>query len=143
MQYRRFGKTEMNVSVFTLGLMRYMNPDPEVSCEAVRRAVALGINHLETARGYGDSEKLLGQALKSIDRSKVYITTKVVPAATYDAFMKDFETSMTAIGIDVIDNLDVHGINNPQKFGWAVDERGTWRAVRKLLDAGTVRHVGF
>jgi len=143
MRYRRFGKTEMRVSVLSLGLMRYMSPDPEVSGAVVRRAVALGINHLETARGYGDSEQLLGLALKTIDRSKVYITTKVVPAATYDEFMNNFETSMTALGIDVLDNLDVHGINNPQKLAWATDEKSTWRAVRKLMDSGAVRHVGF
>ena len=143
MRYRRFGKTGMEVSVFSLGLMRYMSPDPEVSCAVVRRAVELGINHLETARGYGDSEALLRRALQSIDRAKVLVTTKVQPVASYDAFMKDFDASMSALGIDVLDNLDVHGINNPEQFAWAVDERGTWRAVRKLLDSGAVRHVGF
>ena len=143
MQYRLFGKTDMRLSVLSLGLMRYMNPDPEISAEVVRRAVTLGINHLETARGYGDSEKLLGYALKSIDRGKVYLTTKVSPAATYDAFMKNFDASMAAIGVDVLDNLDLHGINNPQKLAWATDEKGTWRAVRKLMDAGVVKHIGF
>jgi len=50
---------------------------------------------------------------------------------------------MKNLGIDVLDNLDIHGINNEQKFAWAVDEKQTWRAVRKLLDSGAVRHVGF
>lgn len=143
MQYRRFGKTEMNLSVFTLGLMRYMSEDPESSIRVVRRAVELGINHLETARNYGNSEDLLGQALKCIDRGKVYITTKVRPCKTYDEFMAEFETSMSKIGIDVLDNLDLHGINNAETFGWAVDENGTWKAVRRLMDAGTIRHIGF
>lgn len=143
MQYRRFGKTEMNLSVFTLGLMRYMSKDPEQSAEVVRRAVKLGINHLETARGYGESEDLLGYALGSIDRSRVYITTKVGPRKTYDEFMKDFETSMGKIGIDVLDNLDIHGINNDEKFRMAMDEKGTLKACRKLLDSGAVRHLGF
>jgi predicted aldo/keto reductase-like oxidoreductase len=143
MHYRRFGKTEMNLSVFTLGLMRYMHDDPDVSTRVVRRAVELGINHLETARGYGQSEELLGQALKAIDRSKIYITTKIGPQKTYDDFMRTFDTCMTTIGIDVLDNLDVHGINNADKFRLAMDEKQNWRAIRKLMDAGTVRHVGF
>ncbi len=143
MQYRRFGRTEMNLSVLTLGLMRYMSKDPERSAEVVRRAVAAGINHLETARGYADSEDLLGYALRSIDRKKVYITTKVGPCKTYDEFMKHFDTSMARIGIDVLDNLDVHGINNEDKFRMAMDENGTLKAVRRLLEAGAVRHVGF
>jgi len=143
MQYRRFGKTEMNVSVFTLGLMRYMGGDPENPTRVVQRAVELGINHLETARGYGNSEELLGCALKTIDRSKVYITTKVGPKETYDEFMRDFETSMKLIGIDVLDNLDIRGVNNEQTFRNAVNEKGTFKAVRKLMEAGTVRHIGF
>lgn len=143
MQYRRFGKTEMRLSVFTLGLMRYQRDDPEESASVVRRAVELGINHLETARAYTRSEELLGYALKSLDRRQVYITTKVTPRATYDEFMNAFDASMRALDIDVLDNLDIHGINNDRKFRWALDEKQTWRAVRKLLDSGAVRHVGF
>jgi predicted aldo/keto reductase-like oxidoreductase len=143
MQYRRFGKTEMNLSVFTLGLMRYMGKDSDNATRVVQRGLELGINHLETARGYGDSEDLLGRALKNVDRRSAYITTKVGPEKTYDAFMRNVETSMSKIGVDVLDNLDIHGINNDEKFRWSVDERGTWRAVRKLLDAGTIRHIGF
>ncbi len=143
MHYRRFGKTEMKLSVFSLGLMRYMHDDPDESAKVVRRAVELGINHLETARGYGNSEDQLGHALKTIDRSKVFITTKIGPQKTYDDFMRTFETCMTRIGIDVLDNLDVHGINNEEKFATALDEKENWRAIRKLMDAGTVRHIGF
>ncbi len=143
MQYRRFGRTGMNLSVFSLGLMRYMDHDQDNATRLVQRAVELGINHLETARGYGTSEELLGRALKHIDRSKVYITTKVGPKDTYDEFMQAFETSMANLGIDVLDNLDIHGINNERSFRKAVNEKGTWRGVRNLMDAGTVRHVGF
>ncbi|UCD30245.1 MAG: aldo/keto reductase [Planctomycetota bacterium] len=143
MQYRRFGKTEMNLSVFTLGLMRYMSDDPEASARVVQRAVELGINHLETARGYDNSEELLGYALKTIDRSKVYVSTKIRPRETYDRFMKDFETSMSNMEIDELDYFALHGINNEKYFRMAVDEKQTWRAVRKLMDAGTIKHIGF
>lgn len=143
MLYRRFGKTEMRVSAFTLGLMRYMERDQDNATRVVRRAVELGINHLETARGYGTSEQMLGEALKSVDRGKLYITTKIGPKETYDEFMEAFDTSMKNMGIDVLDNLDIHGINNDRSFRQATDEKQTWRAVRGLMDSGAVRHVGF
>lgn len=143
MQYRRFGRTGLQVPVFSLGLMRYMSDDPDRSAEVVHRAVALGINHLETAHGYGTSEQLLGHALKGLDRSKLIITTKGSPQTTYDEFMRRFDESMSKIGVDYLDNFDLHGINNPEKLRLAVDERQTWRAVRKLMDAGTIRHIGF
>jgi predicted aldo/keto reductase-like oxidoreductase len=143
MQYRRFGRTGLNTSVFTLGLMRYMSDEPGKSAEVVRRAVALGINHLETAHGYGTSEALLGHALKGLDRRKLIITTKGSPQKTYDEFMRRFDESMSRIGVDYLDNFDIHGINNADKLRLTVDEKQTWRAVRRLLDAGTIRHVGF
>ncbi|MHC4443134.1 MAG: aldo/keto reductase [Planctomycetota bacterium] len=143
MHYRRFGKTGMEFSVFTLGLMRFMKDDPDESARIVQRAVDLGINHLETARGYGNSEELLGYALKSMDRSKVYVSTKNRPRATYDEFMKGFETSMSHLGIDALDYFTLHGINNEERFRMAVDEKETWRAIRKLMDAGTIKHIGF
>jgi predicted aldo/keto reductase-like oxidoreductase len=142
-QYRRFGKTELRVPVFTLGLMRYMSDDPDRSAAVVHRAVALGITHLETARGYGTSERLLGHALKGLDRSKLVLTTKIGPLPTYDDFMRHFDESMREIGIDTLDNLDIHGVNNPAKLRMAVNENGTFRAVRKLLDDGTIKHIGF
>jgi len=142
MKYRRFGKTEMKVSVITLGLMRYMSDDPDRSAAVVHRAVELGINHLETARGYGTSEELLGHALQGLDREKLYITTKIGPRS-YDEFMKAFETSMSKMRLDWLDNLDIHGINNETKFEMTFGPDGAWKAVEKLLGQGVVKHIGF
>jgi aryl-alcohol dehydrogenase-like predicted oxidoreductase len=67
MKYRRFGRTEMMLSQFSLGCMQFTGDSPERNAIAViERAVELGVNHLETARGYGNSEKRLGKALKRI-----------------------------------------------------------------------------
>ncbi len=79
MHYRRFGKTEMKLPVLALGLMRYVSDDPDASVWTVQRAVEWGIEHLETARRYEASAQLMGHALKTIDRGKVYVTTKVGP----------------------------------------------------------------
>ncbi|NQZ70634.1 MAG: aldo/keto reductase, partial [Lentisphaeria bacterium] len=67
MKYRRFGKTEMVISQFTLGCMQFVGESPEeTTIETVEKAVELGINHIETARGYGNSEERVGKALKGI-----------------------------------------------------------------------------
>jgi hypothetical protein len=66
MKYRRFGKTELNLSVFSLGLMGCCY-SPSQLLETVKKALELGINHLETARGYGESEAFLGLALKELN----------------------------------------------------------------------------
>src|SRR5512140_3642102 len=72
MKYRRFGRTELSMPVLSCGGMRYQHkwsdvepneipPDNQANLEAaVHRALELGINHIETARGYGTSEMQLG-----------------------------------------------------------------------------------
>jgi uncharacterized protein len=47
MRYRRFGKTELRLSVFSLGTMRYLAA-PENVWQTIQKAIALGINHIET-----------------------------------------------------------------------------------------------
>lgn len=143
MLYRRFGKTEMDVSIFTLGLMRYQDAGRDEAARIVQRAVELGINHLETARGYAESEELLGYALPGIDRDKVYITTKFRSNGSYDDFMRRFDEAMAKMGIDVLDNLDLHGVNNEESYENLVRSKETWRAIDKLRDAGSLKHVGF
>ena len=75
MKYRRFGRTELQMPVFSCGGMRYqfkwqdvppaeIPPDNQRNLEAtIHRSLELGINHIETARGYGTSEMQLGRLL--------------------------------------------------------------------------------
>src|SRR5216117_3739134 len=91
MIYRRFGRTELAMPVFSCGGMRYQFKWQDVppqdipaanqdNLEAtIRRAVELGINHIETARGYGSSEMQLGRILPQLPREKIIVQTKVAP----------------------------------------------------------------
>jgi predicted aldo/keto reductase-like oxidoreductase len=81
MQYRRFGKTELPLSVFSLGTMRSLASESTFRA-VVEAALAAGINHLETARGYGQSERLLGRTLSKLQpaaRTRLILTTKIPP----------------------------------------------------------------
>ena len=114
MKYRRFGKTEMMLSQLSLGCMRFTGDSPEEDAiGTVEHAVACGTNHIETARGYGNSEELIGKALKrifkQIPRKDLYITTKICPSSNVDEFKANFELSMNSLGLDYLDNLDFHG----------------------------------
>ena len=86
MELRRFGKTGLNTTVFTLGGMRFLPPrvSDEQMLAVVRRALELGINHIETARGYGQSEELLGNIMHLIPRDDLIITTKIGLTETED-----------------------------------------------------------
>ena len=155
MKYRRFGKTELQVPVFSCGGMRYQHKwndidpsevpaDGQANLEAtIHRALELGINHIETARGYGSSEMQLGLVLPKLPRDGIIVQTKVAPFATQKEFLDTFDKSMSHLQLDHVDLLSLHGVNNAQFLDWSLRKGGCVEAVYKLIDEGRVRHIGF
>ncbi len=155
MRYRRFGRTEISMPVISCGGMRYQFkwqdvPPSEIpaanqaNLEAtIHRAVELGINHIETARGYGTSEMQLGNVLPRLPREKIIVQTKVAPQSSPKEFLKIFEKSMNYLKLDHVDLLSLHGINNRQLLDWSVKKNGCVAAARQLQKEGRIRHLGF
>lgn len=145
MRYRRFGKTNLHLSVFSLGTMRYLASE-ENACQIIEKAVALGINHIETARGYGNSESYLGAALKAglpVPRYQLYITTKLSPVADVNLMRQWIDQSLEGLGIDYLDCLAIHGINTKEHLDLIQQTGGCMQAVQEAIADGRVRHVGF
>ena len=109
----------------------------------IRRALEVGINHIETARGYGSSEMQLGRILPTLPRDKMIIQTKVAPMATAEEFLKTFDKSMDYLGLEHVDLLSLHGINNRQLLEWSLRKGGCVDAARQLQADGRARHIGF
>jgi len=155
MKHRRFGRTGLPIPVFSCGGMRYQHKwddvspadvprDNQANLEAtIHRAVELGINHIETARGYGSSEMQLGWVLPQIPRDRLIVQTKVRPFATQKEFLATFETSMKHLRLDHVDLLSLHGINDRQFLDWSLRKGGCLEAARQLQRAGRCRFVGF
>ncbi|HEY9845980.1 MAG TPA: aldo/keto reductase, partial [Candidatus Caenarcaniphilales bacterium] len=155
MQYRRFGRTELQMTVFSCGGMRYQYkwqdvPEAEIpaanqqNLEAtIRRAFEVGINHIETARGYGTSELQLGRILPTFPREKLIIQTKVSPTADAKEFLKTFEKSLKLLKVDYVDLLGLHGINTPELLNYSIRPGGCLEVARKLQAQGRVRFIGF
>jgi len=155
MKYRRFGRTELQMPVISCGGMRYqfkwqdveakdIPPENQANLEAtIRHALELGINHIETARGYGTSEMQLGRILPTLPREKIIVQTKVGPKATAREFLDTFDTSLKYLRLDYVDLLALHGVNNRQFFEWSLKPQGCVAAARKLQREGRVRFVGF
>jgi predicted aldo/keto reductase-like oxidoreductase len=153
MLYRRFGKTNLQMPVFSCGGMRYQQswndkdpftPDSQKNLETtIRRSLDAGINHIETARGYGTSEEQLGHILPKLPRDKMIVQTKVGPEADTQQFLKNFERSMSLLKLDYIDLLGLHGINTEERLQWSIRPGGCLEAALKLKAQGRVRHVGF
>ncbi len=145
MRYRRFGKTKLQISVFSLGTMRCLGSESEAQ-ETVQQAIAQGINHLETARGYGKSEQYLGNILKtelSVPREQLHITTKLPPTADADLMRQWIDESLERLQLNYVDCLAIHGINTWEHLTWVESPGGCMHAVQEAVAQGYVRHVGF
>lgn len=145
MQYRRFGNTNLRLSVFSLGTMR-ANASPENAWQTIYKAIMLGINHVETARGYGKSEEYLGEAIAvglPVKRSQVHITTKIPPTADADTMRRYIDESLERLKLDYLDCLGIHGLNTWEHLDWVKAKGGCMQAVQEAVADGRVRHVGF
>lgn len=152
MIYRRFGRTELSMPVFSCGGMRYQHAWQDVApadipaanqanLEAtIHRAVELGINHIETARGYGSSEMQLGRVLPTIPREKLIVQTKVGPGAEFRA---NFEKGMKHLRLDHVDLLGIHGINTRELLEATLAPGGALEIAREFQRDGRVRFIGF
>ncbi len=145
MRYRRFGKTEMNLSVFSMGGMRFIPPNvnAEQMEAVVMKGLEYGINHIETARGYKGSEELIGGIMHKLPRENLYITTKIAPLETEEEMWRYINESLERMKISWIDNFDYHGINTFELLEQVARPDGCRAAVDRAVREGLIRHVGF
>lgn len=155
MLYKRFGRTEIQMPVFSCGGMRYQYKWQDVTPEeipvdnqenleaVIRRSVELGINHIETARGYGTSEMQLGKILPQFPREKLIVQTKVSPVADPQEFRQTFEKSLAYLQLDYVDLFSLHGINHGETWDYSIREGGCLDVAKQLQSEGKIRFIGF
>ncbi|HIK55070.1 MAG TPA: aldo/keto reductase [Synechococcales cyanobacterium M55_K2018_004] len=155
MQYRRFGRTELLMPVFSCGGMRYQYkwqdvPDSEISQDSqknleatIYRAIDAGITHIETARGYGTSEVQLGRVLPRLPRENLIVQTKVAPVEDAEEFRRTVEQSLANLRLDYVDLLALHGVNTSELLDYTIRPRGCLEVARQFQAQGRVRFIGF
>jgi predicted aldo/keto reductase-like oxidoreductase len=143
MEYRDFGSTGVKVSALGWGLMRLPQDDDE-AVRVIRHGIDLGINYLDTAPGYnnGWSERMLGEAIKGYDRSKLYLSTKnPLHCNTGKGWRERLDASLERIGSGYLDFYQVgHGLSwqafeeNFSQPGAGMDE------AKKAIEEGLIRY---
>jgi aryl-alcohol dehydrogenase-like predicted oxidoreductase len=157
MEYRRFGRTNWQVSEIGYGmwgLAGWTGSDDDESNQSLNVAVDRGCNFFDTAWGYGEgrSEQILGQLQKRRADKKLYLATKIPPknfkwpstreskledCFPYDHIIEYTEKSLRNLGVETIDLQQFHVWED----AWAQDER--WqRAVEDLKKAGKIQAMG-
>jgi uncharacterized protein len=139
--------------VFSCGGMRYQqswtrgkpitpaSQDNLAAC--VARALALGIDHIETARGYGTSEVQLGRALAAHPRASYKLQTKIRPTDDAREFERFLEESFAGLATPYLDLFAFHGVNTPRCLERIFRPGGCYEVIDRHRRAGRIRHVGF
>lgn len=150
---RRFGRTGIDLPVLTCGGMRFqqswnagdvVSESNQSNLEAtLDHALSLGMNHIETARGYGTSEKQVGSFLQHIPRHQYVLQTKVAPSEDPDQFERDVFDSLSRLRVSYVDLLSIHGINDDTTLAYALRDGGCLSRALELKQRGLVRYVGF
>lgn len=154
MQQAVLGRTGLKVSKLALGglFVASFVSELEQAKKAVRRALDLGINYIDTAPGYGNSEEVLGKSLNEVGKPFI-LSTKLggrpKPFLPQDkaCLMASVEESMKLLGRDSIDILMVHEPDRPGQYDWWTD----WQDVngpvleflQELKKKGVVKFIGL
>lgn len=158
MRYRKLGRTNWEISeigygAWGIGGKQWLGGEDDESLSALRRAIELGLNFIDTALAYGEghSERLVGQVVRDAP-GKVWVATKVPPknllwparpgipldkVFPYDYIVRCTEKSLRNLNMETIDLQQLH-VWNPEWIG-----SDDWRrAFEDLKKSGKVRAVG-
>lgn len=168
MEYRKLGHSDLEISAITFGAWAaggwmWGSTDRNDAIEAIKKSHELGVTSIDTAPvyGQGESEEIVGEAIKGIPRDKVQLLTKygmrwdldkgtlamhskdndgnkidIYKYAGKDSVIYECEQSLKRLGTDYIDLYQIHWPDTTTKMN------ETFEAVSRLIEQGKVRFAG-
>jgi predicted aldo/keto reductase-like oxidoreductase len=141
MEVRKLGKTGLEVSVIGFGGIPIQRISFEEAHVLVNKALDLGINFFDTARGYTDSEAKIGAVLRK-RRSEAVIATKSM-ARTKEKMAADIRKSLKTLGVDFIDLYQIHNVRDRSTLERVLAPDGALAALQEAKREGLVKHIGI
>lgn len=143
MEKRMLGRTGLKVSTLGMGglfVSRVGGRGRDEACKAVRRAFELGVNYVDSAPTYADSEEVLGLALEGVPRDSYYISSKIggrpqpFDPKDKDALRKSVDESLRLLKLDYLDILMIHEPDRPGQYDWWTDYDNFHAPALELLE---------
>jgi len=138
----RFGRTELMVSKIALGGIPIQRLSIPEAVDVVRGVLDLGINFIDTANAYTNSEEKIGLAIKGIPRDSLVIASKSL-ARDKKTFSEHIDLSLKRLGIDHFDMYQHHNVSTPEAYDEIMGEDGAFEAMMDAVHAGKIRFPGF
>ncbi len=138
---RRLGRTEFEASVIGFGGGPFVRPTWEEGVKAVRRAIELGVNIIDTARSYGDSEAIIGEAIKGA-RERLFISTKS-HFRTKEEVARSIDESLRQLKVEKIDLIHLHSVDKEDDLKLCLMRGGPLEAMKEARKSGKVDYIGI
>ncbi|HHU71644.1 MAG TPA: aldo/keto reductase [Clostridiales bacterium] len=154
MHYRKFGNTGLELSGLGFGVMRMPTIekngqhviDEEKAIAMIRHSIDEGVNYVDTAYPYhdGESEILVGKALKDGYRKKTYLATKspIWKIQKEEDFEKYLDEQLEKLQVDYIDFYLLHAIGK-ERFEDIVIKYNLIEQMEKMKAKGKIKYMGF
>tara|TARA_B100000029_G_scaffold516847_1_gene636416 strand:- start:105854 stop:106810 length:957 start_codon:yes stop_codon:yes gene_type:complete len=163
MQYRRLGRTQLDVSEISLGTvelgMEYGLKDRKESNipteqdadYLLNHAIDSGINFIDTASLYGNSEEIIGRSLNKTRRSEYILATKCLHRLdeglhykeAQKSIVESINKSLLRLKTNYIDLLQVHGRDNLQEEVRMIQDGQVLEVLEKIKKEGKIRFIGY
>jgi len=140
MERRILGRTGWEVSAISFGAIKLPRASQKECTEVLNRALDLGINFIDTADCYGDSEEKIGKALKD-RRNEFYLATKIDQRDGKGA-RKTLERSLKRLQCDTIDLIQLHDCRD-YDYNEAITPGGVVEELKKAKSEGKVSEIGI
>jgi len=141
MQIRSLGNTGYNIAAIGFGGIPIQRLDEEEAISLIHLAKQEGINFIDTARGYENSESLIGKGIEGV-RAHWIIATKSM-ARDYEGMKKDIEISLKNLGCGYIDLYQCHNVRTKDQYDAVMSPTGAYKALDEAMKEGKIKAIGI
>lgn len=141
MKYEQFGSTGYQVSSLGFGAMNLPGVPLEQAKQALNYALDHGINYIDTAAAYKNSEEIIGESI-SHRRQQYFLATKT-GERSYENAKAQIERSLVRMKTDYLDLVQVHYVNYVEEYKTIMGEKGAYEALLEAKKEGKVRFIGI
>jgi aldo/keto reductase family protein len=141
MEQRRLGRIDHSSSVIIYGGAMLAETTQDVADTSIELALASGINHFDTAAGYGESELHLGRWMPRI-RDRIFLSTKTGDRTADDAYQSILR-SLERLQVDRVDLIQLHAVCDPDDLERATGRGGALEGALRARDEGLVSAIGI
>jgi predicted aldo/keto reductase-like oxidoreductase len=141
LERRRLGRTGLEVSCLGFGGIPIQRVSMEEAVRVVREALDLGIDFIDTAHGYGDSEEKIGAALSG--RGARVVLASKTPKRDPEGVRLTFEESLRRLGVESIDLYQFHCVNKDEDYERLMAPGGGMDVLEGLRQEGRLGFIGI